>query len=71
MPLDFLDVDQQSESQQHSFKKTKEYYQDVDVTMDDLENIEQRVEELEKYLGVSHVEGNLQYFVSNDIEKLD
>eukprot|EP00356_Strombidium_inclinatum_P008100 CAMPEP_0170486124 /NCGR_PEP_ID=MMETSP0208-20121228/5215_1 /TAXON_ID=197538 /ORGANISM="Strombidium inclinatum, Strain S3" /LENGTH=163 /DNA_ID=CAMNT_0010759967 /DNA_START=237 /DNA_END=726 /DNA_ORIENTATION=+ len=39
--------------------------------MEDLDDIEQKVEELEKYVGVTEEQGNLPFFVKNDIEKLD
>ena len=38
--------------------------------MDDLEKMEGRIEELERYLGIEH-QNDLQYFIKNDIEKLD
>ena len=38
--------------------------------MDDLEQMEGRIEELERYLGIEN-QNDLQYFVKNDIEKLD
>ena len=38
--------------------------------MDDLEQMEGRIEELERYLGIE-IQNDLQYFVKNDIEKLD
>ena len=38
--------------------------------MDDLEKMEERIEELERYLGIEH-QNDLQYFIKNDIEKLD
>ena len=38
--------------------------------MEDLERMEQRIEELEMYLGVENC-NDLDYFVKNDIEKLD
>jgi hypothetical protein len=38
--------------------------------MDDLEQMEGRIEELERYLGIEH-QNDLQYFIKNDIEKLD
>lgn len=50
--------------------KDQKYYQDLDITMDDLEQMEGRIEELERYLGIEH-QNDLQYFVKNDIEKLD
>ena len=52
------------------FKKDQKYYQDLDITMDDLEQMEGRIEELERYLGIEH-QNDLQYFIKNDIEKLD
>lgn len=52
------------------FNKDQKYYQDLDITMDDLEQMEGRIEELERYLGIEH-QNDLQYFVKNDIEKLD
>ena len=39
--------------------------------MDDVDMLEERIEEIENYLGVGHVNGDLNYFVKNDIEKLD
>lgn len=39
--------------------------------MEDLDQLEGRIEELEGYLGIGHVGGDLNYFVKNDIEKLD
>jgi superfamily I DNA and RNA helicase len=38
--------------------------------MDDLEQMEGRIEELERYLGIEN-QNDLQYFIKNDIEKLD
>ena len=38
--------------------------------MDDLDEIEQRVEEMERYLGIEGIH-NIQYFTKNEIEKLD
>ena len=52
------------------FKKDQQYYQDLDITMDDLEKMEARIEEMEKYLGIEN-QNDLQYFIKNDIEKLD
>ena len=36
------------------FTKDNKYYQDLDITMDDLEQMEGRIEELERYLGIEH-----------------
>lgn len=38
--------------------------------MEDLEKIEERVTEMERYLGIEGI-NDIQYFVKNDIEKLD
>jgi len=38
--------------------------------MDDLEQMEGRIKELERYLGIEN-QNDLQYFIKNDIEKLD
>ena len=38
--------------------------------MDDLDKIEERVQEMERYLGIEGV-NDIQYFIKNDIEKLD
>ena len=53
-----------------NFKKTKQYYDDLDLNMNDLEIAEKRVEELEQYLGIEGIH-QVDYFVKNDIEKLD
>ena len=36
------------------FKKDEQYYQDLDINMDDLEQMELRIEELESYLGIEY-----------------
>ena len=51
-------------------KKTKEYYDGLEINMEDVDLLENRVEELERYIGI---EGkfNVDYFTKNEIEKLD
>jgi len=39
--------------------------------MEDLDEIEARVLELEQYIGVDGHAGDIDYFIKNDIEKLD
>lgn len=39
--------------------------------MDDLDQLEARVEELEQYLGIESHAGDMDYFLKNDIEKID
>jgi len=57
------------ESSLPPFKKTQDYYDNFDLTMDDLEQIEDRISELERYIGIENQE--LEFFQANDIEKLD
>ena len=57
------------ESSLPAFKKTQQYYDDLDLNMDDLENVENRISELERYIGIENQE--LEFFTSHDIEKLD
>lgn len=52
-----------------SFKKDKRYYEEMEVTMEDLELLEDRIEEMERYIGIEHQD--LDYFVQKDIEKMD
>lgn len=51
------------------FKKDKRYYEEMDVSMDDLELLEERIEEMERYIGIEHQD--LDYFMQKDIEKMD
>lgn len=53
-----------------NFKKNQQYYNDLELSMDDLDKIEERVSEMEKYLGIEGI-NDIQYFTKNDIEKLD
>ena len=53
-----------------NFKKTQQYYDDLDINMDDLDKIEDRISEMEEYIGIQQ-NNELDYFVKNDIEKLD
>lgn len=39
--------------------------------MEDLEALEERVQEMERYLGIDSSVHDINYFVKNDIEKLD
>jgi hypothetical protein len=41
----------------------------MDINMGDLDILEQRVEELERYVGCENFD--IDYFLKNDIEKLD
>lgn len=53
-----------------NFKKNQQYYNDLELNMEDLDKIEERVQEMERYLGIEGV-NDIQYFIRNDIEKLD
>jgi len=52
------------------FKKNQQYYNDLELNMEDLDKIEERVQEMERYLGIEGI-NDIQYFIKNDIEKLD
>lgn len=51
-------------------RKNQEFYNELEITMDDLELIEQRIKELEEYIGIDP-NTQLEFFIKNDIEKLD
>ena len=51
-------------------KKEKEYYDQLELNMEDIDALESRVEELERYLGIEGIH-DINYFTNNDIEKLD
>lgn len=53
-----------------NFKKNQQYYNDLELSMEDLDKIEERVQEMERYLGIEGI-NDISYFVKNDIEKLD
>ena len=50
-------------------QKNQAYYDDMDINMEDLSILEQRVEELERYVGCEGFD--MEYFIKQDIEKLD
>lgn len=50
-------------------KKTAAYYDELEINMDDLAQLESRVEELERYVGCEGFD--MDYFLKGDIEKLD
>lgn len=51
-------------------KKNQEFYDNLELTNEDLDKVEKRIAELEEYIGIDpNLE--LDYFLNNDIEKLD
>ena len=54
-----------------NFKKNQQYYEELEITMEDLDELEKKIEEIEEYVGVCPFSGQLDYFVKNDIEKMD
>ena len=54
----------------NDFQKNQKYYNDLELKMDDLDRIEERVQEMERYLGIEGV-NDIQFFLKNDVEKLD
>lgn len=51
-------------------KKSQDFYDELEITMDDLDLIEHRINELESYIGIDP-NTQLDFFIKNDIEKLD
>lgn len=52
------------------YKKNQEYYNELEIKMEDLDQIEARILEMERYLGIEN-QTDIAYFLKNDIEKLD
>ena len=51
---------EQTHEMQHE-KKNQAYYDDMEINMEDLEILEQRVEELERYIGCENFD--IDYFI--------
>lgn len=50
--------------------KNQQFYDDLEINMDDLEHVEERIAELENYIGIDP-NTSIDFFVKNDIEKID
>lgn len=51
-------------------KKNQKFYDNLELNMDDLDQIESRISELENYVGIDP-NTQLDYLITNDIEKID
>ena len=63
--------DTKEESTLLDFNKDQEYYNNLEINMEDLEAFETRITEMERYLGIDSSNHDMNYFIKNDIEKLD
>ena len=59
------------ESSLLKFTKDQEYYENLEINMEDLDSLEARVLEMERYLGIDSANHDMNYFIKNDIEKID
>jgi hypothetical protein len=53
------------------FNKDQDYYNNLEINMEDLEALEERVAEMERYMGIDSQVHDMNYFIKNDIEKID
>ena len=63
-------IPEEKQSEAYRLDKNQAYYDEMEVNMQDIDTMEQRVEELERYLGIEGI-NNVDYFVKNEIETLD
>jgi len=54
-----------------NLNKNKQYYEEFEITMEDIEKLEEKIEEIEDYVGVANLNGDLDFLTKNEIEKLD